>query len=179
MKHGPPFIAGKNPAFFGPKNSNMTAFLIYHKFDLLVFIGIPINADRRKEAGALFATSRRGHGMELKATELLGTTAVRPDTIVATKVVESRVPSLEGRSSASRRIPQTALLFVRVGQVYNRRSTDRYRQTSPIWLPGAPSDVQPACMDPNPIIDPGCPRSVGGITLVVALCTALDMLLHI
>ena len=36
MKHGPPFIAGKNPAFFGPKNSNMTAFLIYHKFDLPV-----------------------------------------------------------------------------------------------------------------------------------------------
>ena len=36
MKHGPPIIAGKNPAFFGPKNSNMTAFLIYHKFDLPV-----------------------------------------------------------------------------------------------------------------------------------------------
>ena len=40
MKHGPPFIAGKNPAFFGPKNSDMTAFLIYHKFDLPVFMSL-------------------------------------------------------------------------------------------------------------------------------------------
>ena len=136
------------------------------------------NADPRKETGALFAIGRECLGMELKATALHVTTAATPVTIVATRVVESRVPSLGRRSFASRRIQQTPFLLVQMDPVFSERLQDISRQISLISQPGAPSDVQPAFMDTNPIIDPRCPRSVGGITSVAALCTALDTPLH-
>ena len=42
--------------------------------------------------------------------------------------------------------------------------------------PGAESDVLPGTPDPNPILDQGCPRSVGGIESAKNLCNHLNIL---
>ena len=39
----------------------------------------------------------------------------------------------------------------------------------------APSDILTNARDPNPIIDPGCPRSAGGVLSASALCQALGI----
>lgn len=44
-----------------------------------------------------------------------------------------------------------------------------------ISAPGAKSDVMRGQEDPNPIIDPGCPRSVGGKESAEALCRAMGL----
>lgn len=44
-----------------------------------------------------------------------------------------------------------------------------------ISSPGANSESFPNQLDPNPIIDVGCPRSVGGIASAVTLCHALNI----
>ncbi len=48
-------------------------------------------------------------------------------------------------------------------------------QKSPTTGPGAASDKNPLSMDPNPILDNGCPRNVGGIDYAVAMCNALGI----
>jgi len=40
---------------------------------------------------------------------------------------------------------------------------------------GAISDFNPLVRDPNPILDIGCPRSVGGVIAAAALCTAMGI----
>lgn len=62
---------------------------------------------------------------------------------------------------------------------FSQRIRGGPRQMSLITQPGAPSDINPQFVEPNPIIEPGCQRSVGDIVSVAALCTALDMALHL
>ncbi len=40
---------------------------------------------------------------------------------------------------------------------------------------GANSDLLPHSRDPNPIIDPGCPRSIGGVQSASILCVAMGI----
>ena len=59
--------------------------------------------------------------------------------------------------------------------VFSEGLRRRGKQASLVSHPGATSDINPRIPDPNPIIDPGCPRSVGGIDCAAALCTALNI----
>ncbi len=58
------------------------------------------------------------------------------------------------------------------GNVFSERLREQKSLTTG---PGAVSDINPLSMDPNPILDTGCPRNVGGIDYAVAMCNALGI----
>ena len=62
MKHGPPFIAGKNPAFFGPKNSNMTAFFKFIINLTFLWCPYPSPTDRNRPDKPQLARSNTEEG---------------------------------------------------------------------------------------------------------------------
>lgn len=51
----------------------------------------------------------------------------------------------------------------------------KLNQLSLVSTPEASSDIFPFLPDVNPIIDVGCPRSIGGLKPAVALCQAMEI----